>query len=631
VESEDLTPNFLLIEIKSRIFPRFITKNSGVKYRHITTFFPIDKSCYMSILDTAVPGGNVKMLRSFYDAFGSGRSNKFYFEELPLELVLTICSYLPPEQIILLAKTNKTLDNYIKYSKDADTFWNAKTKLHFPEDSAKGGYAEFEENYLKNYDKLYRKLRLLFSMIKEGDIESLEKQKISFSLAQILGSSQDRQRTTDKQNKNLFEQALKKENQTILDYFYALAKDNFSNLTYAYYLILDEVKTSHDIAGTDILWWALHSGQSRNEIIDLISKGSRLHRKYFDDYYLIHICSRFGRVDLLNYFISKHPGVIDYLSYGRHGIHLAAIHNQLEVVKVFLKYRRSLINKRTNDAALTPLMLACLNNSTSVVNFLLEQPDGDITATLAGGFNTLHCAAQEGHIEIVKILLVKHPKLAEHFTPDGMHAIHDAASHGHLNVVEVLLKFDDSLINKVIHNGRSLLMLAYESNHITVVEFLLHHPATILQKDAATTLLKWAVMEGHNEIVDLILNKLYLQKITIATFELTEILTYKDKLLPIIQGKLELLEYLSWVHGPTFFSATLSMEINAAKRLHEIVFLNGDQEKYLTLLHELNVRHIISATLKKIYEKLKPFIENKANGQSLDNQITNTKKEMLTC
>jgi len=93
-----------------------------------------------------------------------------HFDTLPIEVLIVLFSHLSPEQVALSATVNKQF----KIAIADNLFWEEKFKKHFPHIyekmsrlSISNWYAEFCKIYEDEYKKLPRRLRRLFSSIKE--------------------------------------------------------------------------------------------------------------------------------------------------------------------------------------------------------------------------------------------------------------------------------------------------------------------------------------------------------------------------------------------------------------------------------------------------------------------------------
>jgi len=421
------------------------------------------------------------MLRSYQDAFGNEELNNLTLTDFPPELILKISSHLLPEQIILLAATTRVLNHYIKHSEGSNIFWKNEIQTHFPKHSSENSYRQFKIKYREKYKNTNPLMRPIFSIVKKGDIESLEKRKITFQPKGVISQAIC---ATDSEHNNLLHWALTKGNKRILDYFYQSAKAKFRRKN-DFYTENDAIDTSREIAETDIMWWALHCDQPLEEIVALITNKSNPEKEYESGEYAIHISSRLGRLEIVDYLISNYP---------------------------------SLLNK-IDEKGCTPLVIACKNKHTQIAKFLLATPSIDVIPfdrdAQHDHWTALHHAAEQGLNEIVKIILDKKPEIVDCLTIDEKyHAIHLAVKNGQLDVVKTFLKHDASLVNNTAEEGWTPLLLACFYHHAGIVEFLLDQPGIDMNVFTTDEVFGWhatalnlAASEGCNEIVKMLLAK----------------------------------------------------------------------------------------------------------------------------
>ncbi|KAG6541308.1 hypothetical protein Mapa_017361 [Marchantia paleacea] len=134
----------------------------------------------------------------------------------------------------------------------------------------------------------------------------------------------------------------------------------------------------------------------------------------------------------------------------------------------------NLVNQKDN-ANKTALMVASFYGNTEAVRILL-QCGADASISGVQGLNSLHCAAHEGHLEIVDLILrygVVDVNVRDK-TRDQFTSLHWAAIKNHEEVVDYLLKkmFPKS-IRALTTDGMTALMLAAKHGCLEAVRLLL--------------------------------------------------------------------------------------------------------------------------------------------------------------
>jgi len=130
----------------------------------------------------------------------------------------------------------------------------------------------------------------------------------------------------------------------------------------------------------------------------------------------------------------------------------------------------------------------------------------DVNAADSNGFTPLMVAVQEGHSEVVNILLDL-GAVFDVVNKDGFTALTLAAGYGHSEVVSILLN-KGAFIEAANKNGYTPLIAAAWSGHSEVVSILLDKGAFIEASYAnGFTALIAAAQEGHAEVVTILLEK----------------------------------------------------------------------------------------------------------------------------
>ena len=133
----------------------------------------------------------------------------------------------------------------------------------------------------------------------------------------------------------------------------------------------------------------------------------------------------------------------------------------------------------------------------------------DVEARTLHGQTALHCAAQQGHADIVRVFLAQPQFTQINAKTDVTEetALHEAASFGHVAVTELLLR-DPRCRHQRSRHGRTALHLAALSGHVDVVgAFLQECPTGLVSRPCARghTALHCAVDKGHCEVTRLLM------------------------------------------------------------------------------------------------------------------------------
>ncbi len=205
----------------------------------------------------------------------------------------------------------------------------------------------------------------------------------------------------------------------------------------------------------------------------------------------------------------------------------AANKGYTEVVKKLLKHKNIDVNIKDNNG-LTALMIAALEGRTDVVNLLLKRDDvncqeivrsqsarADSLRSLSNPqsirdkrveVTPLMIASQEGRTETVEELL-RHEKIKVNTkNSEGSTALMIASQNGHADIIRLLLK-KDADVNMQDNDGFTALIYAVQNRHAEVVKELLNHEkidVNIRKIDGGTALVL-AALDGYGDIVELLL------------------------------------------------------------------------------------------------------------------------------
>jgi ankyrin repeat protein len=149
------------------------------------------------------------------------------------------------------------------------------------------------------------------------------------------------------------------------------------------------------------------------------------------------------------------------------------------------------------------IFVAAQNGDLETVKSLLKVNPELVRKIDTLGVTPLHRAAQQGRIDVVRLLLASGADVNAQ-DKYGNTPLHESALFGHKDVVALLLasKADVNALNK---NGETPLHRAAMTGHNDVAELLLANGAGVNAKDnGSTTPLQLAVVNGRQDMVELL-------------------------------------------------------------------------------------------------------------------------------
>ncbi|XP_071178354.1 uncharacterized protein [Mytilus edulis] len=171
------------------------------------------------------------------------------------------------------------------------------------------------------------------------------------------------------------------------------------------------------------------------------------------------------------------------------------------------KQLASLYNTRNNR---TPLIQCCFIGDIELVTWCLYHCNSNVNHCCTGGISPLFFACQEGHTEVVQMLINNKADINKCRDNDGVSVspLYIACENGHTEVVQMLIN-NKADINKCRDNdGVSPLFFACQNGHTEVVQMLINNKADInkCRYNDGVSPLFMACQEGHTEVVQMLIN-----------------------------------------------------------------------------------------------------------------------------
>lgn len=128
----------------------------------------------------------------------------------------------------------------------------------------------------------------------------------------------------------------------------------------------------------------------------------------------------------------------------------------------------------------------------------------DVNAESKAGFSPLHLSAQEGHVEMSKLLLELKSDVNLQ-SKNGLTPLHLCAQEDKVNVAKVLVE-NNANINATTKTGFTPLHIACHYGQLNMVRYLLEKGADVdVQTSSGYTALHQAAQQGHTVVITLLL------------------------------------------------------------------------------------------------------------------------------
>ncbi|MFA5675068.1 MAG: ankyrin repeat domain-containing protein [Christensenellales bacterium] len=241
---------------------------------------------------------------------------------------------------------------------------------------------------------------------------------------------------------------------------------------------------------------------NENDLLKVNLTSKNINKKNKEGQTLIHQATICNNVEAIKLLLNLCVNVDIYDKKGFSALKYACYMDHVEAAELLMKYKLSL-------TWYEPMMLAASMDCCKTLRCLIGL-GGDVNgyASDKEGYSLIHWAAQEGHIDVIK-LLVEHGANPDLLDDSGHTPLYKSASEGHTDIVEYLLTCGVDIEGRLEKelNSTTPIMIACGWNKSKVVEVLIKNGANIEAKDMdGRTPLFYAVLRQNKNIVDILIN-----------------------------------------------------------------------------------------------------------------------------
>ncbi|MBD0392011.1 ankyrin repeat domain-containing protein [Wolbachia endosymbiont of Pentalonia nigronervosa] len=252
---------------------------------------------------------------------------------------------------------------------------------------------------------------------------------------------------------------------------------------------------------------AAEKGDNVEKIKEYIRKGADVRSRSINEWSGLHYAAKGNNVETVKFFLEQNLSIDGEDVQGRKPLHIAALSGSQKVLTWYIGEGIIDINNYFGYQEKTLLHYAAENGHKEVVEILLNN-NAEINAkTTDKGLTPLHVAAQNGHLDVVNALLDKGADFNAKTIDKGLTPLHSATLNGYLDVVKALLD-KGADFNAKAKDGWTSLHVAAQNGHLDVVKALLDKGADFNAKNKDDfTPLHSAAENGHLDVVKALLDK----------------------------------------------------------------------------------------------------------------------------
>ena len=144
-----------------------------------------------------------------------------------------------------------------------------------------------------------------------------------------------------------------------------------------------------------------------------------------------------------------------------------------------------------------------------IIKLILEKNPDLLKVQDKNGYNAMTMAVEEGKIEIIKLILEKNPDLLKVQDKNGYNAMTRVAYNGQTEIIEHILEINPDLLKEQDKGGWNAMTKAVDHGKIEIIKLILEKNPDLLkvQDKGGWNAMTMAAYNGQTEIIELFLDK----------------------------------------------------------------------------------------------------------------------------
>ncbi|XP_062601023.1 putative ankyrin repeat protein RF_0381 [Saccostrea cucullata] len=223
----------------------------------------------------------------------------------------------------------------------------------------------------------------------------------------------------------------------------------------------------------DYVWnVAFHAARGGNvEILELLAqKGVDMTYKNNDGGNILHIACLNSKLEMCQHIIQHYPDMLNQVDDDGWNVALyAAQGGNVEILKLLAE--KGVDMKHKNKVGCSFLHIACMNSKLEMCQYIIQHYPDMLNQVDDNGWNFAFYAAQEGNVEILKLLAEKGVDM-KHKNEVGCSVLHIACMNSKLEMCQYIIQHYPDMLNQEDYNGENAAFYAAKGGNVEILKLL---------------------------------------------------------------------------------------------------------------------------------------------------------------